>query len=63
MILIVLEGCIYIGGLNLLLDFYLEILENVNDFVINKFLIKIIYFCDLNKNELFFIFFKYNFEC
>lgn len=63
MTLIVLEGCIYIGGSNLLLDLYLEILENVNDFVINKSLTKTIYFCDSNKNELFSTFLKHNFEC
>lgn len=59
--LIVLEECIYIGGSNLLLDLYLEILENVHDFVINKSLTKTIYFCDSNK--LFSTFLKHNFEC
>lgn len=61
----VLEECIYTGGSNLFLHLCSEILENVNDFVINKSVTNTIYFCDTNKNELFFTFLKLptNFHC
>lgn len=55
----VLEECIYTGGSNLFLHLCSEILENVNDFVINKSVTNTIYFCDTNKNELFLLSLNY----
>lgn len=61
----VLEESIYTGGQNFLLLLCLEIWENVNDFVINKSVTKTIYFCDIDKNELFFTYLKpaTNYHC